>query len=464
MDLMKETDLEQACETGSTFQFVSPNICTKQLASSYCEKKLQSCRSNINVDSGVDMQLRKRIKNFVVSKADLISKLKGKEKWRSGIDYNADSSLEAYKLFATQVPPLETEMQISATFRRAHMFQILKVGDIIVGKVVGKRPFGVFVSITSLIHGRNLDFIDIDIQAMCHKSELDHKSREHLDPVDDFEINDIVHGVICSVSAEEEKIAISFQSSKLPSEYGNIELGIIEDADEHRHRMQTFDEDRDYNDHLRRDPGFSNPTNVETLINILGINTNPPCSLLRSCQQWSFDGEDVTSLRKQQSLKWSMDTTAVGVENFKCGSHEKAMRYFNHALQIYEANAEALVARGALYANQNKLENAIKDFRKALKVHPNHHNACKYLKETLFEKAVRIKKIGDINEAIDIFQEILSLDPRNTESQDHLRELQSLMSAKVCVGSTSTFYSFLLVIQVLTFYTAHTQHKTFILA
>ena len=41
------------------------------------------------------------------------------------------------------------------------------------------------------------------------------------------------------------------------------------------------------------------------------------------------------------------------------------------------------------YANQNQLENAIKDFREALNVHPNHHNASKYLKETLFEKAIR---------------------------------------------------------------------------
>lgn len=400
---------------------------------------LKSCRSNVNDDCEDDSHLRERLKSFVASKADLIFKLKGKEKWRSGIDYKADSSLEVYKCFATQIPALETEMQISATVRRTRMFQILEVGDIIVGNVVAKRPFGVFVKIVSLMHGRNLDFNEIDIQAMCHKSELDHKSREHLDPVDDFEINDIVQGVICSVSVKEEKIAISFRSSKLPSEYGNIELGIIEDADEHIDRMQSFDEDKDYNDYLHKDPGFANPTNVQTLINVLGINTNPPCSLLRSCQQ-SFDGqEDAISLRKKQSLKWSMDTTAIGVDNFKCGSHEKAMKCFNHALQICEENAEALVARGALYANQNKLDNAIKDFRAALKRHPKHHNANKYLKETLLEKAVRIKKIGIIKEGIDIFQEILSLDPHHTESQDHLRELQSLMSLKVCAHLTQIF-------------------------
>ena len=40
--------------------------------------------------------------------------------------------------------------------------------------------------------------------------------------------------------------------------------------------------------------------------------------------------------------------TAIGVESFKNGDHEKALKYLNHALKIYEENSEALVARGAL--------------------------------------------------------------------------------------------------------------------
>jgi hypothetical protein len=35
------------------------------------------------------------------------------------------------------------------------------------------------------------------------------------------------------------------------------------------------------------------------------------------------------------------------------------------------------------------LEYAIKDFKQALKLQPKHHNASKYLKETLFEKGLR---------------------------------------------------------------------------
>lgn len=38
--------------------------------------------------------------------------------------------------------------------------------------------------------------------------------------------NIFIPGVICSISKEEERIAIYFRSAKLPSEYGNIELVI----------------------------------------------------------------------------------------------------------------------------------------------------------------------------------------------------------------------------------------------
>ena len=50
-------------------------------------------------------------------------------------------------------------------------------------------------------------------------------------------------------------------------------------------------------------------------------------------------------------------------------------------------NVEGLVARGALYANNGKLEVAIKDFEDALKNNPDHKNANRYMSETLLEVA-----------------------------------------------------------------------------
>ena len=42
--------------------------------------------------------------------------------------------------------------------------QVLSVGDIVIGEVVSKRPFGIFVKLKSLEFGVNRDFSDVDIQ------------------------------------------------------------------------------------------------------------------------------------------------------------------------------------------------------------------------------------------------------------------------------------------------------------
>ena len=41
-------------------------------------------------------------------------------------------------------------------------------------------------------------------------------------------------------------------------------------------------------------------------------------------------------------------SVAVGVKHFKAGENDKAMKYFDHALEIDAENVEGLVARGAL--------------------------------------------------------------------------------------------------------------------
>ena len=44
-----------------------------------------------------------------------------------------------------------------------------------------------------------------------------------------------------------------------------------------------------------------------------------------------------------------MHSVATGVGHFKAGEHGKAMKYFDHALDIDSENVEGLVARGALW-------------------------------------------------------------------------------------------------------------------
>ena len=53
----------------------------------------------------------------------------------------------------------------------------------------------------------------------------------------------------------------------------------------------------------------------------------------------------VTEVDVYPSLLYS---TAKGIEHFKAGEYDTAMKYLGHALQIDSDNIEALVARGAL--------------------------------------------------------------------------------------------------------------------
>ncbi len=52
---------------------------------------------------------------------------------------------------------------------------------------------------------------------------------------------------------------------------------------------------------------------------------------------------------------------------------------FFQALEVDANNTDALVARGAAYANLKRFEEAAADFERALQIKPSHENARQYL-------------------------------------------------------------------------------------
>ena len=61
------------------------------------------------------------------------------------------------------------------------------------------------------------------------------------------------------------------------------------------------------------------------------------------------------------------------------GNYDDAMRYYNRAIELHAANADAFVARGAAQANRGLLPAAADDFRHALQLDPDSRNAAAYL-------------------------------------------------------------------------------------
>lgn len=63
----------------------------------------------------------------------------------------------------------------------------------------------------------------------------------------------------------------------------------------------------------------------------------------------------------------------------KKGDYERAMRYYNKALEFEPTNHEAMIGRGVCMANQGQYENAIKEFEQALEIKSDDQNAIKFI-------------------------------------------------------------------------------------
>ncbi|XP_048585117.1 tetratricopeptide repeat protein 14 isoform X2 [Nematostella vectensis] len=377
-----------------------------------------------------DPEFQQRLHVFIASKADLLLQRKGKQSLKRGIDSEKDSAIEVLDLYA-KVPPLEVFMKIPHHVRRCQIFQLLDTGDIVLGEVSSKRPFGIFVELKGFEFGKTRDFTNTDIQALCRTNELQDDTR-HKDPSDKYVVGDKVRGVVLSVNKEDNQVTIALRPSRLPSEFQDIKLGLIEESESFVSREIAEDEEElHFNDHLRRHMGFNNPRNIETLLDKLGITMSDSCSFLRSCQRSTYPSEDYAEpLRKKQSEKWSMESTAKGIEHFKIGDANTALKYLEHALQINPDNVEALVARGALTANTAKYSPAIMDFRRALSINKGHRNATRYLVETLIQKGTKEEKGGHLSAAVTCFREACVLDKGQQMARKLLDKCQMVLDAR----------------------------------
>lgn len=115
---------------------------------------------------------------------------------------------------------------------------------------------------------------------------------------------------------------------------------------------------RDYCKLLESSPAFMNPTCVQQLCNQLKLPNH--ASLLFSIVQ--NEKEMAKNLRKEQSAKWAQKHVIEGVEHLKKENNVQAHQCLNMALQIDRDNIEALVARGALYFNNQGYLKALEDF------------------------------------------------------------------------------------------------------
>lgn len=159
---------------------------------------------------------------------------------------------------------------------------------------------------------------------------------------------------------------------------------------------------------LRKSPGFSNPWNAEGLATELGLANVAGEATLMSGVNGHPRKACAAELRKIQAAQTAFKHVASGVNHFKAGRNMEAFQALNMALKIDEVNVEALVARGALYANSGSLLKAVDDFEAALKVKSSHKNANKYLWETLVALGHDSAEAKNYDEARKSFEKVLA--------------------------------------------------------
>lgn len=346
-----------------------------------------------------------------------------------------------YELFAT--------LDIDPEDRIRHVFEILEVNDVLYCKVVALNSSGILLNACSFA-GTNLStplhqkdesksryIEDLKIKCFCPADELI-GSNETLENgrVRSYQTGDFVCVVVLEVKRDAQRLLVSMKCNTLlkPELAKNkckalgIRLGLVPNSvidlpPTLKNTLIATEKNLRYDSLLKNCEGFRNPTNVEFLVQELGLSNLTCDSTLMSTIGSNSKSTYAKQLRKKQNASASYRHVSKGVKHFKAGETSEAFQCLNAALKIDEDNVEGYVARGALYANNGSLLKAIQDFEAALKLKNDHKNAVKYLHETLLAQGQNYENDNNFSFAKEAYNKVLTRDPSNLEAREKLYSL-----------------------------------------
>uniref|UniRef100_A0A674CMK8 Tetratricopeptide repeat domain 14 n=1 Tax=Salmo trutta TaxID=8032 RepID=A0A674CMK8_SALTR len=358
------------------------------------------------------------VEQFIARKADILFA----PSWKSSATVE-----DPYAI----MPPLEQFMVVSFEERRNLLYRDMERGDIVIGRINSIRDFGFFVTLICMAGGLERDIEDLELTALCPLRDVP-SNGNHDDPLSYYQINDLIRAGVKDIDRYHEKITISLQPSSRAPNLMSLKLGVFSRDDlplQYSRSVRVANDNTETYERVLEDTiGYSNPSNVEYLLGKIGISDTQPPSLMRGLQSKHFLEEDfATIIRKKQSASWALKCVRVGVDHFKSGRHVEAMNEYNKALNIDTNNVEALVARGALYANKGSLLKAITDFELALESCPTHRNAKKYLCQTLVERGGQLEEEEKLVTAEGLYRKALALEDSFPDAKEALRKIELLI-------------------------------------
>lgn len=366
------------------------------------------------------------VEQFIARKADILFA----PSWRSAVPVEQELDEEAEEPYAI-MPPLELFMEVSYDERRSLLYRDVERGDAVIGRINNIRDFGFFLTLICMAGGLERDIEDLELSALCPTREVP-SNGNHDDPLSYYQIGDLIRAGVKDIDRYHEKITVSLQPSSLSSSLKHLKLGVISREDLPLHYTRSLrvanDSTETYERVMRSSLGYSNPSIVEFLLGKVGLSDAQPPSVMRGLQSKHFLEEDFAiSIRKRQSASWALKCVKAGVDHFKHNRHVEAMNEYNKALEMDVNNTEALVARGALYANKGSLVKAMSDFELALESCPTHRNARKYLCQILVERGGQLEEQEKLVTAEGLYRRALVLDESFPDAQEALRKIQLLI-------------------------------------
>ncbi|XP_029356654.1 tetratricopeptide repeat protein 14 isoform X2 [Echeneis naucrates] len=389
--------------------------------------------SKATSESKGEEQGKPLVEQFIARKADILFC----PTWKIATcqkEGHVEEEEEAAEPYAT-MPPLELFMEVSYEERRSMLYRDLERGDIVVGRINNIREYGFFLTLLCMAGGLTRDVEDLELSALCHIREIP-TTGNHDDPLSYYQIGDFIRAGVKDIDRYQEKITVSLHQASLSSNFEHIKLGVItrEELPVHYSRSvrAANDSSETYEYILKSCHGYHNPSVVDYLLEKVGITDTHPPSMMRGLQSKLFQEEDFASaIRKKQSASWALKCVRAGVDHFKHGRHVEAMNEYNKALEIDTNNVEALVARGALYANKGSILKAITDFELALESCPDHRNAKKYLCQTLVERGKQLEEQEKLVTAEGLYRRALALDDSNPEAQEALHKISDTIQKSI---------------------------------
>ncbi|KAL3047070.1 hypothetical protein OYC64_021321 [Pagothenia borchgrevinki] len=386
-------------------------------------------------ESKSDGQDSPLVEQFIARKADILFC----PTWKTATHKEEEQEEEEEEEDATEpyaiMPPMELFMEVSYEERRTMLYRDLEKGDILVGRINNIREYGFFLTLLCTAGGLRRDIEDLELSALCHIREVP-STGSHDDPLSYYQIGDFIRAAVKDIDRYQEKITVSLQQAALSPGLEHIKLGVFPREELPIHYSRSLraaaDSRETYECILKSCHGYHNPSVVEYLLEKVGVSDTQPPSMMRGLQSKLFHEEDFASaIRKRQSASWALKCVRAGVDHFKHGRHVEAMNEYNKALDIDTNNVEALVARGALYANKGSIMKAITDFELALENCPDHRNANKYLCQTLVERGKQLEEQEKLVTAEGLYRKALSLDESNPEAQEALHKITETIQVSI---------------------------------